>query len=116
MVLPVVIFFVSVMGCGIDDVRTVMAPDARHKVVVFRKNCGATNAYSTQAVLLPAWQPFIMAVTDSFFIGDKAEQLAVRWQGGGSVEMHLPVGAETFRREPSVDGISITYRSGGSDR
>jgi len=99
--------------CGIDDVRTIVAPDARHKVIVFRKNCGATNAYSTQAVLLPRWRPFVVTLSYPFFISDETKQLAVRWRGNEALVINVSSGVETFRREPAVDGISITYHVGG---
>jgi hypothetical protein len=111
MLLPVAaIFFSLTFDCGADNVRRIMAPDNHHKVIVFRKNCGATTAYSTQAVLLPVWRPFILAFSNPFFVSAEEDHLDVHWRDNDAVDVVFPKTLRTFRRDPKVDDIAIFYR------
>lgn len=96
-------------ACGTDQVRQIASPGGRHKVVLFRMNCGATTAYSTQAVILPGWGFFLPRINEAFMISDEADPRIV-WRGEDKVEVILPKNTVIYRRKSDVDGVAIAYR------
>lgn len=78
--------------------------------VVFAMECGATVPFNTQVSLAPAVGPFSPRKYAAFLILSSKHDLVIRWVGEKRLEVTVPQGAQVFRNEPSVEGITVEYR------
>jgi hypothetical protein len=95
-------------GCTTAISDRLTAPDAQFDLVVFSRSCGETSP-NTQAAVIPAGDDLPEDATSFASIGVAAD-LDPRWDGFGSIELTLPVGARIYRQDDSVAGIAVIYR------
>ena len=95
-------------GCTTAISDRLTAPDAQFDLVVFSRSCGVTSP-NTQAAVIPAGDDLPEDATSFASIGVAAD-LDPRWDGFGSIELTLPVGARIYRQDDSVAGIAVIYR------
>jgi hypothetical protein len=96
-------------GCEVSIQNRLAAPDGRFDLVVFSRQCGGSGAPNTQAALVPAGEGLPEDAASFVSIGTKAD-LGARWDGPGKIELSLPPGAEIYRQDTGVAGVTVLYR------
>jgi len=94
--------------CVVTERQRLASPDNEFDLVVFSRACGATEPNS-QAALVPPGEEIAFDAASFASIGTDAD-LQPRWDGYGNVELTLPEGAEIYRQDESVAGVSVIYR------
>jgi len=100
-------------GC-VNEVRPVQrSPDGKRKVVLFTRNCDATTGFNTQASILDEPEDLPDEPGNAFIL-DRGEA-RVSWNGDGVLLVVILRSARIFKKEPSVRGVTITYREARDD-
>ena len=94
--------------CGNEIVAESVSPDRRHKLVVFTRNCGATTGFSTQASILPIYQPLLNEGGNLLIMEGKVEVRGV-WQSPTQLSVNGVGSVPVFKQEPTVGGEGVTY-------
>jgi hypothetical protein len=105
--------------CGNDLVNEHVSPDRRHKLVVFRRSCGATSGFSVHASLLKVGESIKNESGNAFVAEDlrdpgQAETMSrtvvrVQWMRPDRVFLRHGFFGKVFKAEPRVQGVSIEY-------
>jgi hypothetical protein len=93
--------------CGNDNLVETVSPNGHLKAVTFRRNCGATTAYSTQVSILPAPQQ-LPNKGGNIFAQVHEPIILVRWLD----DSHLTISggdAGTAFHLTNFGGVLITY-------
>ncbi|WEK05242.1 MAG: hypothetical protein P0Y65_02995 [Candidatus Devosia phytovorans] len=93
---------------SISDRQT--APDGQFDLVVFSRDCGTTTGPNTQAALIPAGDDLPEDAASFVSVGQTDAALDARWDGFGNIELTLPQGAEIYRQDEAVAGVTVIYR------
>ena len=103
-------------GCRNSIVSSAPAPDGRHAVAMFGRDCGATTGFSTQISVLGAGR----ASTDggNAFIADRGSSpmasggpwAEMAWLAPDRLLIRYDSRARLFKKVSSVDGVSISYQ------
>ncbi|UXN75427.1 hypothetical protein N8D56_11995 [Devosia sp. A8/3-2] len=96
-------------SCETSQHARLPSPDAAFDLVIFSRDCGATTGFNTQAALIPNGDTLPDDAASFLSIGVTAD-LALRWAGPASIELTIPPGAQIYRRDESVAGITVIYR------
>jgi len=96
-------------SCAIDQQARLTSPDNQFDLVVFSRDCGTSTGPNTQAALIPAGDELPDDAASFVSIGIAAD-LAPRWDGFGNIELAIPQGAEIYRQDDTVAGITVVYR------
>ena len=95
-------------SCAIDQQARLTSPDSQFDLVIFSRKCGATTGPNTQAAIIPAGDDLPEDAASFFSVGAAAD-LAPRWDGFGNIELAIPQGAEIYRRDETVAGLTVVY-------
>ncbi len=106
-------------SCGNQQSAQYLSPDARTKVVVFERDCGATTDFSTQASILPANAP-LAREPGNVFIADSdhgaaprgpggGPELRVKWLDAGNVELAYHERARVFKAADRIGAVRVRY-------
>lgn len=97
-----------VPACAIEERTRQTSPNQQFDLVVFSRDCGNSEP-NTQAALVPPGEevPFDAA---SFFSVSADADLAAQWLAADSISIARPAGAEVFRDDASVAGVTVTYK------
>lgn len=96
-------------SCGATELARLTAPDQRFDLVIFSRSCGAETGPNIQAALIPVGDALPEDAASFVSIGADAD-LAPRWDGFGNIELTIPPGAEIYRQDDSVAGVTVVYR------
>jgi hypothetical protein len=94
--------------CGNDNVAVVLSPNKELKAVTFRRNCGATTAYSTHVSILPVNTELRNEAGNVLSI-DHEPPLAVRWIDDHHLRISGAGAARAGSQLTRFQGIEITY-------
>ena len=109
MALSVLAFFnVSRNLCGNDRVTEELSPDGQLKLVVFRRDCGATTGDSTQISVLRADQPLPNEAGNVLIVAGEPA-LTARWRDRRQINISRLGVTKVFKREPKVKDVKISY-------
>jgi hypothetical protein len=87
------------------------SPDRSKVVVVFRRDCGATVPFNTQASIAPAGDEFSSDKSPAFFTVSGTPEVMVTWLEEATVEIAVIPGADRiFKSEQSVAGVKVLYK------
>jgi hypothetical protein len=89
--------------------RQIPAPDNRYKLVIFKRDCGATVDFNTQVSLMPRDRSFSFDKYPAFFSIAGQHELNVRWLSSNRIRLVIPSGDRVYRQERSVGFVSIVY-------
>lgn len=105
------LFYLSTLlpECGIVENERLPSPDGTYDLVVFSRDCGATTTANTQAALIPLGDTLPDDAASFFSVGAAAD-LDPRWDGFGNIELSAPAGANIYRQDDAVAGVSVIYR------
>lgn len=97
--------------CQNEIVEQVESPDARHRVVIFQRGCGATTATATHAVLVPSSveRNAIPLGTGSLFVAETDQQVTVKWLNNAAIEFTYDADARLVLTPEVVDGVQIRF-------
>lgn len=98
-------FFSS--GCGNAVLSEVVSPDGTRKAVIFRRDCGATTAYSTQISITSAHES-LPNLAGNVFISDFVTVHAT-WSSMNSLVISYPADARVHRTAKTFHDIAIIY-------
>lgn len=106
--------FLSLAGCTGSEcsnelLAEVASPDEIKKIVLFSRNCGATTGLNTQGTILNRRDALPNEPGSAFIIDSGSAK--VSWAGDSKIVVTLERGARTFKKETSVRGVTIEYRS-----
>ena len=96
-------------ACSIAESVRLTAPDQRFDLVVFSRSCGTETGANTQAALLPVGDTIPEDAASFLSLGADAD-LAPRWDGSETIALTIPPGAEIYRQDASVAGVTVVYR------
>ncbi|WP_240230090.1 hypothetical protein [Devosia lacusdianchii] len=96
-------------SCATAQHARITSPDNQFDLVVFSRDCGATTGFNTQAALIPSGEDLPYDAASFLSIGVAAD-LEPRWDGFGNIEVTVPPGAQIYRQDESVAGVSVIYR------
>jgi hypothetical protein len=106
-------------SCGNDLFNEYQSPDRQHKVVVFRRSCGATTGFSVHASVLSTGDPLPSDGGNAFVaedLRDPAQAAAisgaivrVEWRGPSRVFLGHGFFGKVFKAERKIGGVSIDY-------
>ncbi|MGJ3232041.1 MAG: hypothetical protein ACFE0P_09600 [Oceanicaulis sp.] len=118
---------VALSGCIFGDCEnivldTLASPDGAHEVRVWRRNCGATTAYSFHFELVEADAPQrdIAREGQVFLIGQGGrDDYTLSWRAPGALSVDLGVGEDfIFKAEPDLEvgerTVVISYTGRGA--
>lgn len=94
--------------CGNEQVTESWSPDRAHKFVVFVRNCGATTGLSTQASVLPAYQP-LLNEAGNLLVMDGTVDVEGAWQSATQLSVKGVNSALATKQESAIGGISVSY-------
>lgn len=97
-----------VPACAIEERSRLTSPDQQFDLVVFSRDCGNTEP-NTQAALVPPGEEVPFDAASFFSVGLDAD-LGAQWLAADSIEITRPTGAEVFRDDASVAGVTVTYK------
>ena len=97
-------------GCTNDILSQSISPDGKTKLILFSRNCGATTGPNTHAMILPRDGNLTQAATGNTFIIDQGSATA-SWKDPDHVVITLGHGTRVFKQEPSVQDITISYKT-----
>lgn len=95
--------------CVVTENQRMTAPDNQFDLVTFSRNCGATTTANMQAALVPPGEAVPFDAASFVSVGADAD-MRPRWDGSGNIELTLPEGAEIYRQDETVAGVSVIYR------
>ena len=96
--------------CKIVLLTAVPSPDGSKSVVTYRKECGATVPYSTQASIVASGASFSPETAAPFFSVRGMQDIQATWIGEQAVRVGLIPGTNTVsKRDRSVGGVRIEY-------
>ena len=96
--------------CRVLRLTAVSSPDGSKSVVTYRKECGATVAYSTHAALVAAGLSSLTETAPPFLSVRGIQDIQATWIGQQTVRVGLIPGTNTFyKRDQSVGDIRIEY-------
>lgn len=106
-----VLFYLSTLlpDCAMVENERLPSPDGQFDLVIFARDCGATTTANTQAALIPPGDTLPEDAASFFSVGVAAD-LDPRWDGFGNIELSAPAGANIYRQDDSVAGVSVIYR------
>ena len=105
--------------CANETLKTIQSPDGKRQAVVFRRDCGATTAYSTQVSIMASGVK-LPNQGGNVFVADTDHGKAPEQEGGGPVvnvewldNKSLRVSYDSkdrvFHKETQQSGVLITY-------
>lgn len=105
--------------CANEAIIEVASPDAKHKAVVFQRDCGATTGFSTQVTVLPAGAS-LQNEPGNVFVADTNHGAAPSGRGGGpevavhwltDAALHIAhhPSARVFKAERYIGDVQIDY-------
>ncbi len=106
--------------CGNQVIQKVVAPDERHTVFLFQRDCGATTGFSTQISLYPrdADKNLPNSAGNVFIAEEKGNGpkgywhgplVRTRWLDGNKLEIRYHHTARTFYRQTRLGIVQIKY-------
>ena len=108
------------MECANSILSDLPAPDGRHRVVTFDRNCGATTSISTQVSVLAPGEPLegsgnVFTIDGAFGPGRltprQGQALEVRWVDPQTIEIRYDARARTGAKVPQLEEITVRYRA-----
>lgn len=106
--------------CSSTVVDSAPSPDRQHDAVIFVSDCGATTSFVTQVALVPAGlsvgvrTPYVFAATTDHGAAPQGPGggpvVKVAWTSPSAFTVRYDRRAAVFKREPSYQGISISYQ------
>ncbi len=107
--------------CGNEVVSETKSPDAKLKVVVFERDCGATTNFSTQISVVRSNQS-LPSGGGNLFIGDDNHhavplgskgtmEIKLNWESNSSLSVSYPKDAQVFLKKPTVAGVAVKYKA-----
>lgn len=104
--------------CDNSIVQTAKSPDGARVAILFKRDCGATTATSTQISVLTSTQP-LKGGGNAFVADDNhgavgtnttgALPVGLRWLSADQLSISFPAAARVFKKEARVSGVSISY-------
>ncbi len=105
--------------CANEALVEVASPDAKHKAVVFQRDCGATTGFSTQVTVLPAGAS-LQNEPGNVFVADTnhgaapsgrggGPEVAVQWLTDSALHIAHHSSARVFKAERRVGDVRIDY-------
>lgn len=101
-------FYASGNLCRNDQVTEEVSSDRQLKVVVFRRDCGATTGYSTQISVLRA-DPTLPNSSGNVLIVAGEQAVTARWSDRRQVDISALGVAKVFKRETEAGNVKISY-------
>lgn len=95
--------------CEVTEHERLPAPDGQFDLITFSRNCGATTTANMQAALVPPGEDIPFDAASFVSVGSDTDLEPV-WGEGGTLGITLPVGAEIYRQDETVAGITVVYR------
>jgi hypothetical protein len=113
--------YVFASMCANEPIAEYVSPDARAKLVVFQRDCGATTGFSTQASLLKRGARFPSG-SGNLFVADTdhgaapsgpggGPELRVHWEGPQRLLLRHHSKARVFVADRHRDGIEVRYET-----
>lgn len=106
-------------ACKNDSLIEFRSPMGTRKVVVFRRACGATTSFSTQASLLAAGERLPNEAGNVLVIDDDHGRVAVNrkemvpiyvnFASESRLQLAYPAGARVFSQVGSRDGVAVQF-------
>lgn len=94
--------------CGNKQISEVVAPNGKLKAVTFRRDCGATTAYSVQVSIIPATKP-LPNEGGNVFVASGEPNIVVRWIGDRHLSISGGSSSGAFKAEKAFGDIQVTY-------
>ena len=105
--------------CGNEQISEHPSPDRSRKVVVFRRDCGATTGWSIHASLLKA-DAVLGTDGGNVFVADDPQgppekgtsaspAVRVEWVRPKVLQLDVRAAGEVFTAAPEHDGVTIQY-------
>jgi hypothetical protein len=105
--------------CGNEIMSELTSPDGAKKLVVFKRDCGATTPFSTQASIIPA-NARLPNESGNLFISDtdrgaapsgptSGPGLQVIWENSRSVVLSYHPKTRVFKAQDEVSGVRVRY-------
>lgn len=94
--------------CANEPLQTSLSPDGKLKVVLFRRDCGATTTSSTHVSILPV-SAELPNEAGNVSVQDGDPLTHVRWMGDRHLNISGTQASGVFLRLTSQHGVQITY-------
>jgi hypothetical protein len=94
--------------CANEPLQTSFSPDGKLKVILFRRDCGATTTYSTHVSILPA-SAELPNEAGNVSIQDGEPLTNVRWMGDRHLNISGTHTSGVFLRMTNQHGVAIAY-------
>lgn len=105
--------------CANQVIKEVVSPDGKRKVVLFRRDCGATTDFSTQASVLTVGTSLPNDGGNVFSADSNhgrapsgrggGPALAVSWVGPNELVIEHAAAARVFKAEPSIGETRVRF-------
>jgi hypothetical protein len=101
--------FATAMGCTDSVLSRTDSPDGRYSAFVFRRECGATAADSTQANVQPIGTSHDSEKYKAFVVVDDKPSLNLRWESANQLVVSGITSERVYRQENIAGSIQIRY-------
>jgi hypothetical protein len=121
-ILCAALLFVALFGvrrflgaaCENGVLLDVLSPDGAREAIVFRRNCGATTAFSTQVSVLERRASLADEDSGNVFVSDGEGRLSVTWTGARELLVRAPSTLRIFRSESRMGDVVVRYAPSAS--
>jgi hypothetical protein len=115
-----ILIFILRISCANAVAEEVFSPDKKYKIVVFERNCGATNDFSTQISILDSDED-LGNENGNLFVGDSDHGRAIlsdknvihtniNWQNNKTILIEVDSSARIFVNKTYYRGFKILYK------
>lgn len=94
--------------CANDNLVEIVSPGGQLKAVTFRRNCGATTAYSTHVSILPVSRQ-LSNEAGNVFVQSREPNVVVRWLDDQHLNISGGGASNAFVHLKDFRGVRITY-------
>jgi len=94
--------------CANEPLQTSFSPDGKLKVILFRRDCGATTKYSTHVSILPA-SAELPNEGGNVSVQEGETPTNVRWTSDRHLNISSTRASGVFLRLTNHHGVAITY-------
>ena len=101
--------FVPPLYSCVNEIRAeIPSPSGEHRAVVFRRNCGATTAFSTHVSVVPSSET-LPDQGGNLLVLDGEPDVEATWTRPEHLEVSYPRSSEVFYASGEARGVTATH-------
>jgi hypothetical protein len=95
--------------CENNLIEEKYSPDNKHKILIFKRNCGATTKESLQVELVSANTNITNDSVGNILVMDSGDKIFANWTTNDSLAIFYRIDQEVYKKETEIQDIEISY-------